>query len=481
MHTISYAQPDKTDSLHALEDYRILNQYHFTKNAAAITSIYQPDFGYAKAQAAVVSGNFKRPMEPSSSSVYSLSTGGSKKINQWRFLADFHYRKIYDNDVAWAAVNDPYEGNPFIWADSSAGKWDRDHINATIGMATAVLNRKFHVGLVIDYAIGTGARTSEPKPFYRMRDVSLQPGIIWNVSSSQEIGFAGEMGFVQEENEIGYYSNSNVLLYRLRGYGTFSKSPFVSGERKRKGTIWKGSLHYEKQWKKYGLLVSAAASQREEEVFEGIARTQTIGYFTGINFGGQLRLFTGNVFKGQAFDLIYENKNGYADDMIFRAESASFLRHSLQANLSFWKQAKRSGDLMQWTISPSLNYNDYTDQATYMQFTSTTLGGTIELNYRKSLTKNMQLKFQPVAGYFTVVDNYFTVRSQQVVLRELIIPDYHYFNADFWKAGCELGLQIKPEKAKPIHMITLLGDLRMSNSKDLSNRTFCQLQYSILF
>lgn len=476
-----YPQSAKVDSIYMLNDNRVFNQHRYTKNPAAIASGYQPDFGYAIAKAGLVSGNFKRPMESSSSSVYSLSTGGYKTINRLRFLADFRYQKIYDNSIDWAAVNDPYEGNPFIWADSSSGKWDRDHIDATIGMAATVVNKKLHVGLVMNYAIGTGARTSEPKPYYRMRDISLRPGVIWNLSSSEELGITGEIEFVQEENEIGYYSNSNVLLYRLRGYGTFSKSPFVSGERKRRGIQWKGSLHYGKEWKKYGLLVSATASQRDEEVFEGIAKTSTIGYFTGINFNGSIRLFTGNDLKGKALDIIYENKNGYADDMLFRAESASFIQHLLQAKLSVWKQGKKTGDLIQWNISPSLCYNDYVDQATYMQFAATTVGGTIELNYRKKLTKRTRLTFHPTAGYFTVVDNYFTVRNQQVVIQELIIPDYSYFSADFWKAGCQLSLEIQSERTHQSHFITLSGNLRMSNNKDLSSRTFCQLQYSILF
>lgn len=478
--TLLYAQSSETDSLQAVQDKRIVDHYSFTDNAATIGNDYLPRFGYAKAQAGFLSGDFRRPMQPSHSSVFSLSTGGSRKTGRWNLLADFQYRKIYDDGVAWAAVNDPYAGNPFIWADSSSGRWDRDHIGATIGAATE-LSQRLKAGLVIDYAIGTGARTSEPKPFYRMRNISLQPGITWKLSKTDEIGISGAIGFLQEENEIGYYSNSNVLLYRLRGYGTFSKSPFVSGERKRKGTAFTGSWQYRKQWKKYNLSVSGSAAQTEEEVFEGVASTQTTGYFTGINFAGKLRLHTGTAMKGKALEFVYENKNGYADDMIFRTESASYLHRSLQAVFSCWKQRTGGRALIQCNLVPSLTYIDYTDQSTYLQFTATTLGSMIELNYRKKIGRKIKLQVQPAAGYYHIIDHYFTARANQVVIRELILPDYHYFSTNYWKAACRLELELGSNKMDQSHLIAMLADSRWPGNNDRSHRTLFQLQYSILF
>lgn len=475
-----HAQPSKTDSLHALRDNRIFDQYSFTNNAAAISENYQPGYGYAKATAGLISGDFRRPMQPSGSSIVSLSTGGRKKIGRWSLSADFEYRKVYDKDVDWAAVNDPYDGNPFIWVDSTSGRWDRDHIHATVGAATE-LGQLLKAGLFIDYSIGTGARTSEPKPFYRMRDISLHPGFIWQLSATEDIGLSASIGFVQEENEIGFYSNSNVLLYRLRGYGTFSKSPFVSGERKRKGTLMKGSLQYQKRWERYNLAICGSAAQRHEEVFEGVARTQTTGYFTGIDYAGKLWLYTGTAMTGKALDISYENQNGYADDMIFRAESASFIRHSILACLSSWKQRNEHTGQMQWSLLPSLTYVDYADQGAFMQFSATTLGGMIELNYRNYIGKKMKVQVRPAAGYYHALDHYFTTRAQHVIVRQLIVPDYHFFSASFLKAACRLELEINSNRSEQNHLIALQADMRLPGQKNLSNRTFFQIQYSILF
>jgi hypothetical protein len=79
----------------------------------------------------------------------------------------------------------------------------------------------------IHYAIGSGARTSDPKPFYRYRNIALMPGITYQLPKNQLIGITATIGFVKEENELGFFSdnNDNVLLYRIRGYGTSVEPP----------------------------------------------------------------------------------------------------------------------------------------------------------------------------------------------------------------------------------------------------------------
>jgi hypothetical protein len=472
-----FAQGSLADSLKALQDNRSFDNYSFTGNTATITSGL-PNFGYARATAGFISGDFKRPMEPAAYAAYALSTGGSTTLNGWKFIADLQYQRRYDSRVAWAAVNDPYTGNPFIWADSNTGKWEREQVHATIGTAIR-LNKRWKAGFMIDYLIGTGARTNEPKPFYRMRDIALQPALIYQLSSTAELGIIGSATFAQEENEIGYYSNSNVLLYRLRGYGTFSRSPFVSGERKRTGTTWKAGMHYAKRWNRSRLLLHGSVAQTDEEVFEGVAQKQTTGYFTAINIEGKAKLYKGDPANGQSLEIIAQNKNGYADDMIFRAESASSIQRSLCIGLSGWKQ--HANKLLQWQFTPSVSFIDHTDQATYMQFTATTFGAMLGGNYRKQFNHSLAAAVQPAIGYYRNIDNSFTSRANQVIIRELIIPDFYYFSSSYWKATCGLQLELAGNNLRKAHIIGFYGDLRVSDNADLRNRIFYQLQYSILF
>ncbi|MEJ7827477.1 MAG: DUF6850 family outer membrane beta-barrel protein [Segetibacter sp.] len=75
--------------------------------------------------------------------------------------------------------------------------------------------------------------------------MALRPGITYQVSSNEEVGNTGAAGFAKEENEIGNLTNSsNVLLYRLRGFGNFTRALFVSGERRRYEMRWQGAAHF---------------------------------------------------------------------------------------------------------------------------------------------------------------------------------------------------------------------------------------------
>ncbi|ODS85962.1 MAG: hypothetical protein ABS46_01575 [Cytophagaceae bacterium SCN 52-12] len=475
-----YAQDTRLDSLQMLEDRRIADMYSYTGNMAAFLNRNRPDIGFASAQAGFVSGDFKRPMEASSSSAYTLATGGIKTIGRYRFLADFSYRKTYDKRLAWSAVQDPYEGNPFIWADSSSGDWDRDHIYATAGMAT-LLRPSLRAGIKADYNTGSGARTSEPKPFYRIRNISLAPGLVWNITPSDELGVDGVVTFLQEENEIGFYSKSNVLLYRLRGYGTFSRSPFVSGERRRRGTGWEGGLHYRRSREKYDLLVSAGVSQRNEDVFEGVARKQVTGYYTGTGFKGLLHFSLGDVHRGKAIRILYTRRNGYADDVVFNAESASYASYSVELNLAAWTTAGQGRRSIKWDITPSLGYIAGSDHATGMRFTAAAGGGTAGVTWRRQLTERLRIRIQPFAGYFAAMDHSFSVRNDQVIIQELVRPDYDYFSRRYAKGGGILGLEVTPGKTRLIHSVSFRSDIRRAEKKQSGSRTLLQINYLTYF
>lgn len=473
------AQDLKKDSLQALAEGRMPDAYGVTGNMAFLAATDRPQYGYARAALETLSGDFRRPMEPSGRTVYGVGTGGLKKVNGWTYTADFRYRKTNDRGLAWSAVNDAYNGNPFIWADSSTGNWQRDHIDVRVGVATS-FGKKLQAGWQVDYNIGSGARTSEPKPFYRMRDIALAPGVTWRLSETSVAGAVVKARFTQEENEIGYYSRQNVLLYRLLGYGTFSKSPFVSGERKNTGHIWEGKLHYLKRWKAYTLLVHAFASQNEEKVTEGVAVVKESGYFTEIGMGGGVQLLKGSIRSGNAVRLAYQKTDGYADDVIFRAESASFSRHQLQGSLAWWWHGKSQKQLWHWELAPAFTYLDYADNATRMQFTSTVAGAMLRCRWQCALNSKLRLQVVPFGGYYQVIDSSFSVATWKETHRTLVVPDYHYFSTSYGCIGGHLSLQLQPKDAAYLHTISLRGEMRSTNAY-FSNRTQLQFYYTILF
>lgn len=469
------------DSLRTLQDNREVNILDATANPATLHSKIYPQYGFATVEVKGISGNFVRPMEAASSNALGIETGGIKRFNGWIFKTLFNYKKQYDTQIAWSGVNNAYEGNPFVWADSSNGNWERDQIKASINVASPLIFKKLTAGLSIDYDIGSGARLTEPKPFYRQRYIALQPGFQWQLTPTKTFGVAGKAHFLKEENELGFFGNNNVLLYRLRGFGTFSKSPFVSGERKRDGLEMQATAHYAQQNDDYQVIFSAFAAQRDEEVIEGIAIPQTTGYFTELRFGGNVVLKKGNAQKGVSVAVAFQLKDGFADDVIFNAESASYSETLLSADFNIWRSDLGKNALRQFTFSPILRLTDYVDQATQTQWNTTNVGGVVKYNWRKSVA-NLHFQIQPFAGYYSVVQSDFINRKPNVITKELITPDYQYFTSNYAQMGVTASLQINQPRAAIVHAISVNAfNSLVMGSPIFNNRNNFQLNYSIIF
>ncbi len=470
----------QADSIIAVNEERIYNNFRYTNNPAVIFNDHIPQYGYASLSVKSESGAFKRPMDPGKMRIFTGSTGGYKKIQRWAVRGEFAYKKQYDFELPWSSVNEGYNGNPFIWADSNKGKWIRDEVSASLQVASPTIERKLYSGLSVDYIIGSGARTNEPKPFYRIRNITLQPGISWQINGRSALGLKGDFGFLQEENEIGQYSIENVLLYRLRGYGTFSRSPMVTGVRKRTGNIIGASLHYEKKNNKYKWVVIMKTNYRSEEVYEGIATRSLTGYYTAYNFEGNALVYKGNALDGTSMLFSGSYASGYADDYLFSAESASHQQAYAFLQWKRWFSTSR-GQLWQWKLQPSIHQLSFTDQGTRMHYFATGAECVLSLLWRKKLTDKWSIHISPKAGYMKVVDHRWTNRQMNTVVKDLAMPHYHYISTDYLNTGAAAGAEFRG-KGNVCHMLSFNARFHHATFLDeKNNRNINQLQYSILF
>ncbi len=475
------AQKTTLDSLQVLQDNRSLNLYTLTNNVV-YTGVLRPSVGYAQANTINTFGTFKQPMQASQITALSMASGGYKKINNWGYNGYFNYKKIFEKKVGWSGVYNAYDDNPIIWADSSTGNWEKDAVMALVGITAPTIAKKINTGLQIIYNIASGARLSEPKPFFRYRNIAIQPGITYQLPNQQEIGFSGTIGFTKEENELGLFNNTgnNVLLYRFRGYGTFSKTPFVSGERRREQTDLGVNLQYKKSWKDYNLLFALNAAQRDDEILEGVSQPVTTGYYTGIELGGLISLYKGNSNIGKSITIKASSKNGYIDDMIFRAESASSVYQKIALHISKWHLNNVTNNLWQFTLSPVFTFIDNTDQATLTQFTTSILETVGGINYRNKSAKRVQLYAGIDVGYNFVVDDYFSSTKPNIITTLLVQPNYFFHATNNMVINAKIGMDISQSIKSVIHSIYLSTNNRFTTLKS-SIRSNIQLTYSIVF
>ncbi len=472
------SQSEKGDSLRAWKEKRLYNRYIYTKNPGILLKENPVAHGYVHLSGCSVSGKLRRPMEPGSARSATAATGGYKAIGGWGFKGHFDYKKSFDKDLAWSNVYNAYEGNPFLWADSNTGKWLRDEVNAAVSIAPPAIVSRLHTGLSIDYTIGSGARTNEPKPFYRIRNLSLLPGLYWQPPSGNNLGITGLLCFVQEENEIGQYSRDNVLLFRLRGYGTFSKSPMVSGTRRRSGYAAGIGIHYDKAWGTYRALAGGRFSTRHENVFEGTAVIAVTGDYSAYTWQAYGNLYKGDDTRGSLLAITFEQTNGYADDYVYQAENASHTIRNIKINMSRWSPAGNNM-LQHWTAALYLSGRHLADYATLTSFDVQQTGAELSVNIRTPLKRYLVLNVNPwMNGGFTISDQWHQT-TLNTVTEDLVLPDYRYFSTHRLQCGINTELEYRVNN-HTIHAVGFLAGLNADLNSDLK-RTNYKLQYSIYF
>lgn len=107
-----FAQTGKQDSLHSLQDKRVMNQEQYTANPATLVQSHLPQYGFAGMHAGFSSGDYRRPMQAENIQSFMGETGGHRILKGWTYNGYFSYGKRYDRSVAWSRAMDPYEGNP---------------------------------------------------------------------------------------------------------------------------------------------------------------------------------------------------------------------------------------------------------------------------------------------------------------------------------------------------------------------------------
>lgn len=476
------AGQSKTDSLQALTDERILNVYSITSNSASLWLLPLPGYGKVYGIGTYVSGGLKRPLEPGSFTALTAGAEGWKKQKRMGYLGSFNYEKRFDKDLKWTDEFNAYNGNPFLWADSSSGHWDRDHIDARLDVSARPFRGILFSGLHLNYHIGTGARTNDPKPFYRYRRISLQPGLVFRLSESSRAGISAGGTFVLENNELGFYNRgtNNVLLYRLRGYGTYSRVPFVSGERNRKGQVWSTGAHWEKKAAGFEMLLYGSTRIRNETVAEGIARPETIGKFKEVTREGSAVVSKGNVNRGRSFMLTVNAVDGKGRDEIFQAENVSYTQRTVKGSLQSWKYESKSRILVKGGILPVWAKYAQADKASGSRFAINTLEGRAEGLIRKYFPYKRQLEIIPELAYVHVLQNTYWVQNDNVILREIVKKDYAFMSAPHISARVKIQWNIFSERGGQSFFVDV-NHRQSLTVKEEAHRTLCTMGYSFLF
>lgn len=459
-----YAQARRADTLQAYEDGRLPEMFHLTRNPASLWQSPRPDYTGVSAGWQSTDDALRRPMTAAAGNKLGVAAAGYATVNGWTYQGGAQYSRQLDRNLAWSGVYDAYEGNPFLWTDSSRGNWERDHLQVSAIVNTPALGGGWHAGLQMGYHVGSGARKSDPKPFYRYRNIALAPGVSWQIRNTA-IGAYGRVAFTGEDNEMGFYNSGagNILLYRLRGYGTYTRAPFVSAERQRRGTAYEAGMHYSYQKGQFLTVLSIYGGINNETVYEGVVKRQAYGDYQAVNFGGAIAVHNKQKYASLSFDAV----QGSGDDVEYNAQTAYANHYRVTGKAGYGKGG------WQLELRPFLYDDEYGDVATATSFHVTSAGGAVELNRRWA--SGWQIK--PSVGYRYVLQDSWQQGTNNIIIRELIYPDYQYFSASRMMAALTCGYALYAGR-NVVHGIT--AQLGVEHAPSLTNKSI-SLQYSIVF
>jgi hypothetical protein len=387
------------------------------------------------------SGSFRRPQEPSSIQSLTFHAEGTQQTDKVITSAGFTYLVQQDEGQQWRNTGHAADYQPFVWADQAVGTWNRSHFDARITIADNTLKRMLQPGLTLTYHGGTGDRQNTPKPLYRFHQLSAQPFILFR---NKQDAFVFRLKYEQhtEDNEMGYYVNDSPLLYRLRGYGTFSRSPFVSGNRLLEASTLGGSIEYMRgNLSKKFRSANLSYNQTTGSVTEGTSVTTPGGAWKTQIISSVLSSGIERLQCQWMPMLHFHGAFQTGTDPIFGAVNYYLNILAVRPSLRYIYRQR-------WFIEIDTEYahRSQRDIVTGTNAEISRAGGNLKLYSRKALSQKTSLYAQSCVGYYQPLSSTLQITTSTEMSEALVRPDFDVMAKAWLQSGIETGLDVKSVK-----------------------------------
>jgi len=349
----------------------------------------------------------------------------------WQGKFAWQYQR--DQGQAWNNTSLHPDVQPYLWADAATGRWDRNHFDAQVQVGSAYAgNWQWGAGLFFEG--GEADRFNDPKPLYRYRRLGIVPEVALRLGNRHWLAVQLLYISYSEDNEMGFFSIDDPLLFRLRGYGTFTRTPFVSGERQLGSQTLGGSIRWvhPKQWE-----VQVGGRTTRGSAQEGVSIVTNGGDWQTL----QARMYLKKVWESTAFAKqvmlsgIFRENEG--KDAVFQAINARL--QTAQFGIG-WKLTKSDTTGMRWQFQAETGFTHrlQKDIATFTEAQVQRLP--LAANFGATWQKKNVSPFVSLGGnYLHVLSSNLQVGSNSA-LTELINPDFEILSASAFTAQMAFGM-----------------------------------------
>jgi hypothetical protein len=447
--------------------------WHATENPIALRQSSFKRFGNAGFQFSNEYGDFKRPQEAQETTRMGFGGKGANLYKHFNFYGDFAYERITKNGVQFSNVSRPYDGNPFITADSIGGDWKGDQLMANLHIAYPTLG-KWRLGSKINYLVEQSSRRNDPRPLYRYLNMSVNQIIGYQLNAT---GLASiQLGYKRktEEVETGQYTSISYKLYSLRGYGTYDYVPVVSALRYTTASGWNVGLGYLYEDANTAFHLQTGLSYITEDVtdepifvggYDELCYSLIVGYQKKKNYltGWSITL-SGKVTDGTGYDPRFAGTN----------PSLHFIEST--AEFAYWRPVYEKS-WIRISYLPAWQSINYKETIAKTAWWVSKLHQDISVKWVQKSSPGLQLEASPAIGYHFPIQGELDAARPTVITRLLVEPDYTYANQSYLKTSLGLGATLSTQKLT----YRFQASYSQFSSYELGNRNWTKCTLQILF
>jgi hypothetical protein len=444
-------------------------------------------------------GDFHRIREAKSYNNYSVSTESFQSLkNRFYLYGRFAYNYIDENGGQWNGTYDPYNGNPYILADSVSGMtYHKENYNLVGGVGYK-LNDRITLGCGLDYYVGVGAKQKDPRPQNTYVRFSINPSLIFS-RPGYKLGV--DLGFKNGKEEITYdvfRNNYSPSFFMFKGFGFFNKEIDLGYYRFLTVNDFFGGIQLEKKLLGLPTLTELRFDYNTESIEDGgsVIRKLDGGDWQTYNVLLKEQIAIRKGLSRQYFKALFSFFNGdgneFLQNVVYEGtwnvpryvtigENLKFNRQTLNGTINYSYFRMKDTQKVNWNVDASVNYlnnNEY-----YYYIPEVFSSGYTNINGNLTVQKNLyfgkcHLALALNSGYTSNLSNELQLSTLPEITKkqrkDVYQQEFDFYTSSLFKAGGEIklgGSFLKFKNAGQIYLSIRYDDLKQTNGNQ-DFRTF---------
>lgn len=426
-------------------------------NSTILLPIQRLNYSDVKIGATGKTGDFHRPQKPKSSSMYNFCADGALNMGGFYLSAGFKFSQIFENDVKFTSILDPYRGTPYMIADSTGGDWQKQLYNMWLKVASPYYNDFVSVGISAGLDVGRGAKKTDPRPQANSNQIGVKPSVTFRLGSHSLGGNFSYRRFMENSNLMLYNSSESQKIYLMKGFGQYTYDIFSTIERERRynGNGYGFGAQYAYNGSSTQVLLFGGYENYTEEAVDieyNKPRKRGRLYETSYNFGLRAT-FDGDrmthVVSARYDDIersgreIIEVFNPSSGVNAWITDSEAPRRSVVtdkMIDLNYSLLLKKSAELTDWRFDLNATYDDFADEYAVMKSFLRYKNLYSSLRVQKSLNINDRNFIQAsiTGGYKYVWDKQMNIVGREETDKTIEV-DFVGADVDYLFSSCYVG------------------------------------------